>query len=87
MFTNSPRIRQIIYGLAIAAQIASFFVALISPDLATAFVSTAGVLAAVAGVTALSNITPPAAQVEIVTDDGTIGVDSGFTRDDTGFNS
>lgn len=58
MFTNSPRIRQIIYGLAIAAQIASFFVALINPDLATAFVSTAGVLAAVAGVTALANITP-----------------------------
>lgn len=87
MFTNSPRIRQAIYGLAVASQIASFFVALINPDLAAAFVSTAGVLSTVAGVTALANITPPAAQVEIVAGEGVIGIDSGFTRDDTGFNS
>lgn len=87
MFSSSPRIRQGIYALAIASQIASFFVVLINPDLAAAFVSTAGVLSTVAGVTALSNITPPTAQFEIVTDEGTIGIDSGFTRDDTGFNS
>ena len=57
MFSNSPRIRQVIYGLAIAAQIASFFVAIINPALADAFVATAGVLATVAGVTAISNVT------------------------------
>lgn len=56
MFSNSPRVRQIVYGLAIASQIASFFVALYSPDLANAFVATAGVLSAVAGVTALTNV-------------------------------
>lgn len=59
MFSNSPRVRQIVYGLAIAAQIASFFVALYSPDLANAFVATAGVLSTVAGVTALTNVTQP----------------------------
>lgn len=58
MFTNSPRIRQGIYLLAIAAQIASFFVTIINPDLAVAFVSTAGLLTVVAGGTALSNLTP-----------------------------
>jgi len=58
MFTNSPRIRQVIYGLALAAQIASFFVSLFDAALADAFVATAGVLATVAGVTALSNISP-----------------------------
>lgn len=58
MFSNSPRIRQAIYGLAVVAQIASFFVQIVNADLAAAFVNTAGVLAAVAGVTALSNITP-----------------------------
>lgn len=60
MFSNSPRVRQIVYGLAIAAQIASFFVALYSPDLANAFVATAGVLSTVAGVTALTNVHPNA---------------------------
>lgn len=60
MFSNSPRVRQIVYGLAIASQIASFFVALYSPDLANAFVATAGVLSAVAGVTALTNVHPNA---------------------------
>ena len=56
MFSNSPRVRQIVYGLAIASQIASFFVAIINPDLANAFVATAGVLSTVAGVTALTNV-------------------------------
>ncbi len=60
MFSNSPRVRQIVYGLAIAAQIASFFVAIVNPDLANAFVATAGVLSTVAGVTALTNVHPTA---------------------------
>jgi hypothetical protein len=58
MFSNNPRIRQAIYGLAIAAQVASFFVTLVNAELAAAFLATSGVLAAVAGVTALTNITP-----------------------------
>jgi len=61
MFSNSPRIRQAIYGVAIAAQIASFFVAIVDAALADAFVATAGVLATVAGVTALSNVSDPRA--------------------------
>lgn len=78
MFSNSPRIRQGIYALAVAAQVASFFVALVNAELAAAFLSTSGVLAAVAGVTALTNITP-APPVP--------GVDSGFIDGNTGFNS
>lgn len=58
MFSNSPRVRQVIYGLAIAAQIASFFLSINFPELAAAFVSASGVLATVAGVTALSNVPP-----------------------------
>ncbi len=60
MFSNSPRIRQAIYALAIAAQIASFFVQIIDAAIADALLATAGVLAAVAGVTALSNVHPTA---------------------------
>lgn len=60
MFSNSPRARQVVYVLAVASQIASFFVALYSPDLANAFVATAGVLSTVAGVTALTNVHPNA---------------------------
>jgi hypothetical protein len=56
MFSNNPRVRQIVYGLAVASQIASFFVAIVNPDLANAFVATAGVLSTVAGVTALTNV-------------------------------
>ncbi len=82
MFSNSPRIRQGIYALAVAAQVASFFVALVNAELAAAFLSTSGVLAAVAGVTALTNITPPAAIVEPIP-----GVDSGFIDGNTGYNS
>ena len=58
MFTDSPTVRKVIYGVAIASQVASFFLVISMPDLATAFVSTSGLLASVAGVTALSNITP-----------------------------
>ena len=60
MFSNSPRARQVVYVLAVASQIASFFVALYSSDLANAFVATAGVLSTVAGVTALTNVHPNA---------------------------
>ena len=56
MFTNSPRIRQGIYIIAVAAQVASFFVAIVNAELAAAFLSASGVLAAVAGVTALTNV-------------------------------
>lgn len=56
MFSSSPRVRQVIYLLAIASQIASFFLTSAYPDLAAAFVLTSGVLTAVAGVTALSNV-------------------------------
>lgn len=59
MLSNHPRIRVGIYVAAVAAQIASFFVTLYSPDLAQAFVSTSQVLAAVAGVTALTNLSTP----------------------------
>jgi len=62
VFANYPIIRAVIYGLAVAAQVASFFVALYSPELAGAFVSASGVLATVAGVTALANITKPAGE-------------------------
>lgn len=58
MFTNYPTIRIGIYVAAVAAQIASFFLVISYPDLAAAFVSTSGLLAAVAGVTALTNVTP-----------------------------
>lgn len=58
MLTQHPRIRIAVYVAALAAQIASFFVALSSPELGVAFVSTATVLSAAAGVTALSNVTP-----------------------------
>jgi hypothetical protein len=60
MFSNSPRIRQTIYAVAVAAQIASFFVQIFDAAIADALLATAGVLATVAGVTALSNIHPNA---------------------------
>lgn len=56
MFSNHPKIRIGIYCLAVASQIASFFVVLTDPDLAAAFVSTSTVLTSVAGVTAVSNV-------------------------------
>lgn len=60
MFASNPNLRIAIYLLAVASQIASFFVTLYSPDLAVAFVSTAGVLTALAGGTAISNISASA---------------------------
>lgn len=58
MFNDSPSVRKAIYGVAIAAQIASFFLVITFPELAAAFVATSGLLASVAGATALSNVTP-----------------------------
>lgn len=58
MFADSPIIRKAIYGISIAAQLASFFLVISYPDLAAAFVSASALLAGVAGATALSNITP-----------------------------
>jgi uncharacterized membrane protein HdeD (DUF308 family) len=59
VFANYPVIRVVIYILAVAAQIASFFVGIYSPELAGAFVSASGALATIAGVTALANISKP----------------------------
>lgn len=59
MFNDSPMIRRVIYALAIASNVASFFVILVSPELAVAFVSTSTLLTGVAGSTALSNVTQP----------------------------
>lgn len=57
MFSNHPGVRLAVYGLAIAAQIAAFFVrAGMQPELADAFDNTANLLATVAGVTAITNI-------------------------------
>jgi hypothetical protein len=58
MFSDTPLVRKVIYGLAIAAQIAAFFIRIYSPELADAFTNTANLLGTLAGVTALTNITP-----------------------------
>ena len=70
MFTNYPAIRVGIYVGAIATQVAAFFLVIAYPEFAAACVSTSALLASVAGVTALTNVTP------------NIGVDAGF-RDST----
>lgn len=64
MLAKYPYVRVAIYLMGIASQIASFFVVIVNKDLATAFVSTSSVLAAVAGLTALTNITPSGAEGE-----------------------
>lgn len=58
MFSNYPAVRVGIYVLALAAQIAAVFVRIYNAPLADAFDSAANLLAAFAGATALSNITP-----------------------------
>ena len=58
MLSQYPYIRVAIYVLAIASQIASFFVVLVDKDLALAFVSTSTLLTGVAGYAALSNLSP-----------------------------
>jgi hypothetical protein len=59
MLSSHPTARVVLYVAALIAQVASFFVALTSPELATAFVSTSTVLGAAAAGTALSNVNPP----------------------------
>ena len=56
MLKNHKELRVVIYLVGIAAQIASFFVTIFSPELAQAFSQTADVLATVALGTALTNI-------------------------------
>lgn len=58
MFAEHPVVRAVIYGLAIAAQIAAVFIRLYAPDLADAFGAAAVILASVAGVQALTNLSP-----------------------------
>lgn len=71
MLTNYPEIRVGIYVGAIAAQIAAFFLVIFYPEIAAACVATSGLLASVAGATALSNV-----------DTTTVGVDAGFRDSD-----
>lgn len=56
MLTNYPKTRLGIYLLAIAAQVASFFVTIYSPEFAQAFSQTSDVLGALALGTAASNL-------------------------------
>ena len=56
MLANHPNVRLVIYIVGIAAQIASFFVSIFSPDLAQAFSQTSDVLGAVALATAVTNV-------------------------------
>lgn len=58
MLTSHPGIRLAFYLLAVVSQIAAFFVraSLADEALAEAFNATANLLAAVAGVTAITNI-------------------------------
>ncbi|MBX3094299.1 MAG: hypothetical protein KF680_07175 [Cryobacterium sp.] len=65
MLTNYPRIRAGIYAAAIASQVAAFFVAIISAELEQAFNSTAQLLAAVAGITAIANLHSDRGSVEL----------------------
>jgi len=58
MLSSHPTARVVLYVAALIAQIVSFFVAITSPELAAAFVSTSTVLGAAAAGTALSNIDP-----------------------------
>lgn len=56
MLKNHKNLRVSIYLIGVASQIASFFVTIFSPELATAFSQTADVLATIALGTALTNI-------------------------------
>lgn len=56
MLSSHPTARVVLYVAALIAQVASFFVAITSPELAAAFVSTSTVLGAAAAGTALSNV-------------------------------
>lgn len=61
MLSSHPTVRLILYVAALIAQVVSFFVAIGSPDLAAAFVSTSTVLGAAAAGTAITNLSssPP----------------------------
>lgn len=60
MLSNNPKTRVVIYLIGIAAQIASFFVAIFAPEVAQAFSQTADVLGAIALGTAVTNASPSA---------------------------
>ena len=57
MFKNQKQIRVGIYCVGVLAQIASFFVTIVSPEYGDAFTQTADLLTVVALGTALTNIT------------------------------
>lgn len=59
MLSQYPKVRLGVYLIAIAAQIASFFVTIYSPDLAQAFSQTSDVLATIALATAATNLSGP----------------------------
>lgn len=59
MFSNHPRIRIGLYLVAVASQVAAFFVRIYSPELGEAFSSTADLLSVIAVGTALTNVSDP----------------------------
>lgn len=59
MFSSHPRVRVGIYLLAVASQVAAFFVRIYSPELGEAFSNTADLLSVVAVGTALTNVSDP----------------------------
>lgn len=56
MLSNYPKIRLAAYIIGIGAQVASFFVAIVSPVLADAFSKTSDVLGVIALATAATNV-------------------------------
>ena len=56
MLATYPKTRFTIYMIAIASQVASFFVTIYSPEIATAFSQTSDILAALALGTAATNL-------------------------------
>ncbi|GAA1776819.1 hypothetical protein [Leucobacter iarius] len=56
MFKSTPVLRLFVYGLALLAMATSFFMTAVESPLAPAFVQTANLLGAAAGVGAISNL-------------------------------
>ncbi len=56
MFRSTPVLRLVVYGLALLAMATSFFMTAAESPLAPAFVQTANLLGAAAGVGAISNL-------------------------------
>lgn len=56
MFKSTPVLRLAVYGLALLAMATSFFMTAVESPLAPAFVQTANLLGAAAGVGAISNL-------------------------------